>query len=139
MLAALHSHMDGNKQAYGLQSVYMYQVPDFATSDPPYAVITYSGSLPDETSNFFREFTVDITIVTLRNSEQQQSDVFPHDVADAIDGHPTAGLHRLDLNITDANTRTVSLLYQGESTVPTDDPDRLLALNMTYTLKVQEV
>lgn len=141
--AAVLARLDALKNNPDLAGVYLHSVPASQKSNAPYAVIELSGVIgPEAQGVSMIEYQIDITIVALRSSPDTLltiADQIYGDATEQVDGIPTTGLHRYDLPITlDSNIRSVRCVYQSESMIPTDDPENIVALTMTFALTVQQ-
>lgn len=129
-----------------LSAIAYGQVPDFPNVSPeanPVLVIGMSGAAAqDHSAASMIEVFYDITIVSNRNALDPDVIFTTRDrlYGDGAPGNPTYGLHNHKLNVTSANdTRALTLLYDGEAAIGTNDPDNLVAHTMRFRVLVESV
>ena len=124
------------------------QVPDFPNVDPaggPVIVVGMSGAAAqDDSGGAMIQISYSIVIVCNRNDLDDGPDLLLNTrdriFGDGSPGNPTYGLHNHNLVVTSAaDTVALSLLYDGEDTIGTTDPDNLIAHEMRFRVLVRSV
>lgn len=120
------------------------QVPDFPNVSPeanPVLVVSMSGAAAqDHSAASMIEVFYEFTIVSNRNAADPDILFTTRDrlYGDGAPGNPTYGLHNHTLVVTAASdTRALTLLYDGEAAIGTNDPDNLVAHTMRFRVLVE--